>query len=318
MGLFDDVTKVIKVVKTTSDTVKKAGGVKDAVKGIKVSNSEFNKTRELVERLFDQKPGVPDKWLAPQELKFQVTPHYVPKEKVGSNYQQEFGRLYDAVYEALKGFRSPAVADDFKKNVTRWTNAEHGTDYLATIIKGAGSNKGVDIKQDKYGILVPYLPTMISSLKSKGVAIPTIKGQPLSGPNAMKLGVNENPDIEGVTQLFYNNFVAVKSNYNFDSFEQIDFSMMHPGQAMHLDDAVIDATITYIKSIQDQKNQGKTMPKVLDQMGDQANKVKKNLTKKAKETVAEDVGTKTSMNASAVWLIAGAVILLIVILSSRK
>lgn len=220
----------------------------------------------------------------------------VPIEKVGDNYNAEWARLHQMVKDLFVGLGRKDLAQSFATSVPIYTAGNHPIDFIATLLKGAGSPEAVKAQEGKYAVLVPFAEVMQNSLVSKGIAAPG--------------------NIEDLSQLFYNNFVAQKSNYNLENWEQIDFLSLPPGH--NLDDPAVDAIITYVKGLQEQKNEGKQLPKVLDQIATTANSVQDSLTKQAKVEISKEVGSTVIKNSQIILIVAMALAGLIFWLLMRK
>lgn len=268
-------------------------------KTAKISNGELMKTRNKIFSIFAGMGLTPETGALGDAVKSNhMASNDIASNKIGrvNAYDEEFKRLYKMVVDTFNNAGRPDLAKEFSMSVGPFTSDKHPVDFIATLVKGAGSKIAVKIQEKKYDILFPFAQTMKDSLTAKGISAPS--------------------NIEDLTQLFYNNFVAVNSPYNFERFEQMDFLNMKPGH--NLDEAVTGAVIAYIKGLQEQKNEGKTLPKVLDKIATTANKVQDELTVQAKAEVSKEVGTKILDNWKVIAVVAVIIVGLLIYFFTRK
>ena len=116
-----------------------------------------------------------------------------------------------------------------------------------------------------------------------------------------------------VADLFYNNIVRKADK----SFEEIDYEMNFRGDdhaAGVAIKAIVDGIISFVKGIKKKKEDGKEkLSKVEESIAVATIQTEKRLKAKAKEETAKEVGKKLLFDKKTQYLIAGAVVMIIVI-----
>lgn len=190
----------------------------------------------------------------------------IAAEKFGKGaYDAEFKRLHKAVQDAFKNAGRNDLADQFGITVPVYTSAFHPVDFIATLLKGPNNKITKASTESEYGVLNPFKKVMQDTLIAKGIAAPN--------------------DIDVLTQLFYNTFVAKE-----EGNEPLNFDTITPGDMYHADDAVIAATIAYIKTLADKKQAGEVLPVYQDKIATAGLQIQNELTNVATKEVENKIG----------------------------
>lgn len=259
--------------------------------GGKVTAAQFNKIRGVIGKLFTD-AGLQKEWmLAVKENN--IGNNGVLSQKF-SSYDEEFGRLHKAVQDTFKNAGRPELANEFAATVQTYTATKHPVDFIATLLKGAGSPASMAATDNQYKVLAPFRPLMEEVLTAKGINPP--KG------------------MADLTQVFYNTFVAKP-----DSGRPVmNFDDMLPTDSYHVDEAVVNAVVGYVKELSDKKASGETLPKFQDKIATLGLNVQAGLTKKTEEQVAQKVGETVITNRNNIMIITGVVLVVLAVLFFKK
>lgn len=217
----------------------------------------------------------------------------VLREKFGS-YDPEWKRLYTAVIDTFKHAGRNELATEFARTVASYTSDRHPIDYIATLLKGSSHPVSVAAQANQYLILEPFRNLMNETLQSKGIHPPS--------------------DIADLTQLFYNTFVAKTGS----GVEPMNFDTMLPGDVYHADEAVLNAVVTYVKTLIDKKQSGQTLPKVQDRIATAGISVQNKLTDEAKKEVEARVGETVVGNTKTILIVIAAVVVVVLFIAFKK
>lgn len=203
----------------------------------------------------------------------------IASEKFGT-YNDEFARLHKAVQDAFRLSGRPDLADSFGTTVPQFNQGLHPIDFIATLLKGASNPLSKAAAGNVYAILEPFKTMMQDALTSKGVAAPS--------------------DMDTLTQIFYNTFVAKPGSEN----EVMNFDTMNPGTMYHVDEAVVNSVVTFVKTLADKKTNGEQLSSIQDKIANIGLKVQSGLTQAATDEVNKKVGEKVTTNSKTILIIA--------------
>lgn len=221
-----------------------------------------------------------------------MTHSKIPNQKVNGDYSEEWRRLWQMVVDTFVNIGRKDLADNFAVTVPVYTTTVHPVDYIATLLKGAGSKPSVQAAESKYAVLLPFKGIMTDALTSKGVAAPS--------------------NLEDLIQVFYNNFIAGK----MADYDAINFDTLEASHAYHLDEALVEAVITYVKNLADRKASGEVLPKTLDKIATGTQQVQEKLEKAAVTEVKKEIGDVIMENWK--WILAVIVALIIIVIFLAK
>lgn len=314
MGLLTKViSKAAPAVLPAAKTV-----TKQIVDTVKKTDGPFFRTRDAILAVFRGKGPEATKAIESAISKNKVGQKDIANQKVGGSYNPEFQRLWNMVIDGFRGIGREDLATEFSATVPIFTEDKHDISFISTLLNGAGTkkptiattvtvapdgNKSVNVVKviapaqradQNYNVLLPFRNAMADALTAKGIAAPS--------------------GMEDLSQIFYNNIVAQKGS----AYEAIDFFEMSPGDVYHLDQAVVDAIVTYFKDLADRKAKGEILPKQLDRMAEVTLEVQRDLNAKAKTEVAGEIGMGVKSNKKQLMIIAVVVVVVLVLLFMKK
>ena len=253
------------------------------------------KTRNKIISLFKStSPDLQDDTISSLIKQFGLVSDTIPAKRIDQNYNDYWANVWQLTNALFLAVGRPDLSELFKFNVPVFNEESHSVDFIATVLKGASSREAQTASQKRFELLLPFKNAMRDALLTKGISSPG--------------------DLESISELFYNTFIAEKNGVN----KPLDFDTIDPVNKMHLDESLTDAIVTYFNSLAIRKQNGEVLPKALDQMASTTIQVKESLGQQAIRQVNEQIGAKLTGNTWIIWAVIAAVIGLLIWAFVRK
>lgn len=272
-----------------ADSVKVVKDVAKEASKLKKSDAVLMRTRDAIVAIFRNKGESAKNAVNAALVKNKLRHADVANQKIGSDYNPEFRRLWQMVIDTFNNLGRKDLAEKFASTVPPFTENKHDVSFVSTLLNGAASSKPVTITtvtsgpggtskevlkvnspavaaDNNYKMLEPFKGTMQAILIAQGFAAPS--------------------GMEDLSQLFYNKVVAGK-----DGYDRINFFDATPEQTYHLDQSIVDAIVSFFKGLADRKQKGEVLPKWQDAAATKTLEIQAQLEQSAKGEIAKDIGT---------------------------
>lgn len=277
-------------------------GVGKEVNKLKKTDNVLMRTRDKILAMFKSQGSAAEKASIDAMKKNKLLHADVANQKIGKNYDEEWGRLWRMVQDTFTNMGRNDLAQNFGGTVPVYNENKHDISYISTLLNGASSNKPITVTTVTSGPNgvqkeVAIVPSPVQSANKDFSMLSPFRGTMQQILNAQ--GFTAPEGMEDLSQLFYNKIVA-KGNGNY---QPVDFYDLPVHKAYHLDESIVNAVVGYFKDLADRKKKGEVLPKWQDAAATKAIEVEQNLTNAAKNEVAKDIGTSLMSKQAIIMII---------------